>query len=349
MLHLDFSDLDLILARSSSPCDEYFKTVLEFIENMIALNPLQIQSSGSTGTPKQFTFSYKQAAASAQTSNHFFKANKNSQFLLCLDIRFVASKMMIYRAFVAGAKLTVVKPSLHFYEELYDHKFQFLSLTPIHLHHILENKPQLLNHFETILLGGARISSKLNAKIQVLNTMARFFESFGMSETLSHFAIRNISEQEIGFHLLPEFQINVNSDNQLVIFHPVIVPKPIVTNDIVELIDENHFRFLGRKDFIINSSGIKINPEVEEEQFIPFFRQSFILAGEPDDKLGEQLILILKSSEGRTKNEIIQILKSSLIDRRLIPKDIYLSPNWPMTVSLKPKRREIFENRIDFS
>jgi o-succinylbenzoate---CoA ligase len=348
MLHLDFSDLDLVLARSSAPSDAYFQAVLEFIENVIVLNPIQIQSSGSTGVPKQFTFSHEQAVASALTSNDFFEVTKESRFLLCLDIRFVASKMMIYRAFVAGSKLTIVRPSLHFYEDLYDQKFQFLSLTPIHLHHILENKPQALNQFETILLGGARITSSLNTKIQELRTTARFFESFGMSETLSHFAIRNISEYEIGFDLLPAFQIATNSDNQLVISHPVIVPKPIGTNDVVERINESRFIFIGRKDFIINSSGIKINPEVEEEQFVPFFSQSFILAGEPDDQLGEQLILILKSSEGQTKNEIVQALKSSMIDRKLIPKDIYLCAKWPLTDSLKPKRREIFENRIDF-
>jgi O-succinylbenzoic acid--CoA ligase len=348
MLHLDFSDFDLVLARSSSDSDAYFKAVLEFIENVIVLNPIQIQSSGSTGAPKQFTFSYEQATASAQTSNDFFKVTKDSHFLLCLDIRFVASKMMIYRAFVAGAKLTVVKPSLHFYEDIGDQKFQFLSLTPIHLHHILENKPQVLCQFKTILLGGARITSNLNTKIEELNTTARFFESFGMSETLSHFAVRNISEHEIGFRMLSGFQFHTNSDNQLIIAHSTILPNPIVSNDIVEQINENRFRFVGRRDFIINSSGIKINPEVEEDQLLPFFRQPFILASEPNDKLGEQLILILKSSEGQTKNEIMKILKSSTIDRILIPKEIYLCPSWPLTDSLKPKRREIFENRIDF-
>jgi hypothetical protein len=71
MLHLDFSDLDLVLARSSSDSDAYFKAVLEFIENVIVLNPIQIQSSGSTGAPKLFTFSHEQATASAQTSNDF--------------------------------------------------------------------------------------------------------------------------------------------------------------------------------------------------------------------------------------------------------------------------------------
>jgi O-succinylbenzoic acid--CoA ligase len=47
----------------------------------------------------------------------------------------------------------------------------------------------------------------------------------------------------------------------LVIDAPLISNEQICTNDIVELVGENQFVFLGRMDNIINSGGIKLIPE----------------------------------------------------------------------------------------
>jgi O-succinylbenzoic acid--CoA ligase len=61
--------------------------------------------------------------------------------------------------------------------------------------------------------------------------------------------------------------------NCLVIDAPKISQEQIVTNDLVELINDHQFILLGRIDNVVNSGGIKLIPEQIEEnyhmEFIP--------------------------------------------------------------------------------
>ena len=72
--------------------------------------------------------------------------------------------------------------------------------------------------------------------------------------------------------------------------------KWLQTQDTIELIDENAFKWLGRRDFIINSGGFKIHPEKIERQLKKQTDQSLIITYLPDDVLGQKVILLM---EGR--------------------------------------------------
>lgn len=55
----------------------------------------------------------------------------------------------------------------------------------------------------------------------------------------------------------------------------------------------------GRKDNIINSGGIKIQPEEVEKKLRPFIRAPFAVTSVPDKRLGEALVLLVEDSGGR--------------------------------------------------
>lgn len=344
-MFIDFAELDFEKLKSDYQQDEYFAKVLDFLQTYLYTNSFVSYTSGSTGEPKALAIEKSRAEESARLSNQYFNIKSETKFLLCLDIRFIGSKLMLIRANLAKAKVEIVKPSLKFYESVLDQKIDFISLTPIHVQHILDHNPHYFQNITTCLIGSSGVSLVLENRLKNLNTTTQFFESFAMTETISHFALRNISKGETEFTILSGFEISINQEHCLEIKHDIIIPEKIVTNDIVEISSPNTLIYKGRKDNVINSSGLKINPEALENEWTQYFDFKFILAGEPENTLGQQLIMIVSDPENYTKEMIFDKLNNANIPHRFIPKEIYSCIPWIETESLKPRRKEIFEKR----
>ena len=114
-----------------------------------------------------------------------------------------------------------------------------------------------------------------------------------MTETLSHIAVKNLSTGKDEFEALPGIKFK-EKNNNLLINAPHISKRIIKTNDIIKLITEKKFIWIGRKDFIINSGGIKINPEVVENKLNEFYLDRFIICGIPNKKFGEQVVIVFE-------------------------------------------------------
>lgn len=82
----------------------------------------------------------------------------------------------------------------------------------------------------------------------------------------------------------------------MVIDAPDVVNNKIVTNDLVEMISNNQFIFLGRMDNLVNSGGIKLIPEQIEAKLQASIAQRFFVIGTADADLGEKLVLVLEGS-----------------------------------------------------
>jgi len=83
----------------------------------------------------------------------------------------------------------------------------------------------------------------------------------------------------------------------LIILAPLVSDKKLITNDIVKLINDTEFDWLGRYDNIINSGGIKLIPEQIEEKLSTIIKERFFVAGIPDKILGEKLVLIYEGEK----------------------------------------------------
>lgn len=346
---LDFGNIDFQNLKHTYSQDEYYSKVLDFLDQFFYSDFFVSHTSGSTGSPKEVRIDRHRAIASAAISNRYFEIHPSSYILLCLHIDTIAAKMQLVRAYQAGASVMVVHPTLQFYSETQGKQFDFVSLTPYHIQHILDHAPDIFQHIRKCLIGGGAISPLIEKKIKNLFPHTHFYESYGMTETMSHIAIRDISGGRDYFEVLKGYEITTTHEGRLVVYHRDILPHRITTNDIIEQIDDTKFRYLGRADDIVNSGGLKLNPESLESILKEYIHIPFILAGEPDILLGQRLILILRSDNAPiAKEEIWAAIRQSNLPHSHLPKEIYQCQEWAETDNFKPIRAIIIKNKISF-
>jgi len=205
----------------------------------------------------------------------------------------------------------------------------------------VENSFDELNKIKTLLIGGAPLNFELKSKLK--NLPIRVFESYGMTETITHIALKEISKDE--FTVLPQMKIRKDERNCLVIKTPYF-DEEIITNDVVELKNENEFKWLGRFDNVINSGGIKLFPEQIEEKLKPFVSDDFIVASLPDATLGQKLILVVERLDDgcwMLEDFTQRITQNAKLNKYEVPKEIYFVEKFPRTESGKIKRKKLKE------
>ncbi|MBM3456203.1 MAG: AMP-binding protein [Bacteroidetes bacterium] len=245
-------------------------------------------TSGTTGKPKPFIFSKDQLNVSAKKSITYFELDEFHTFYLCLDIKTVAAKMLIVRAYLCGATLICgpVKREIEFPTE---RCIDFISVVPIQLHYLIK-KNNISLRKSKILIGGADISIELTKKIVTLELNC--YQSFGMTETLSHVAVRKITSPLSPYTGLDGVKFSTMNE-RLMVHYPELQEEPITTTDEVQLIDETHFFWKGRQDFVINSGGVKLHPNEIEESIHDNLGLETVIFGLPDQLLGEKLAMLV--------------------------------------------------------
>ena len=138
-----------------------------------------------------------------------------------------------------------------------------------------------------LIIGGGAIDDDL---AQALKDFPHFvWSTYGMTETLSHIALRRLNGAEASNYYVPfdSVEVSLNNDHCLVIHAPLVCNDVIVTNDIAELgSDSRCFRILGRKDNVICSGGIKIQIEELERLLKPHIPVPFMVTKVKDEKFG---------------------------------------------------------------
>lgn len=250
---------------------------------------IKIYTSGTINTKKSISIKKEYMINSVEITNYFFKLKKNSKFLLCLYADYIAGKMFLVRAIVLFCKVYCVPPSSNPLKNIYS-SFDFSCMVPMQVINSF-NKIEKINN---ILIGGSYLSSFLKKKL--INVSSNCYYSYGMTESLGHIAMKKINGKNIDnyYRKFPKLNISVDNRSCLKIFYSKIMNKPIQTNDIVNIIDDNYFEYIGRYDYIINTGGIKINPEKVEKILITFIKKRFLISSIPDEILGEKLILIIE-------------------------------------------------------
>jgi O-succinylbenzoic acid--CoA ligase len=239
----------------------------------------------------------------------------------------VAGKMMLVRAMILGLDLDFVAPSSHPLAHN-DQKYDFVAMVPLQA----QNSLKELKNVKKLIVGGAAVNKTLEKQLLKLSTQV--YETYGMTETITHIAARELGEK--AFSVLPDVTVSYDDRNCLVIHAPRISEDVIVTNDIVELVNENQFVFLGRLDHVINSGGIKLIPEQIENKLISKITQRFFIASKPDSELGERVILVI---EGVSQDIDTSTLYQDL-DKYEKPKEIVFIDQFKETASGKIMRKE---------
>lgn len=313
--------------------------VASFIEKWHDDTPFfETQTSGSTGSPKTIRILKVHARKSAEKTLQKLKIEANSNALMALSCDTIGGKMMVVRAIVGDLNLFVTEPSA---DPLNNLSIQpdFIALVPAQLETVLRQHPEKLKGIRNCIIGGGQLPASLESKLQEHGISV--YQTFGMTETISHIALRKAGWQaESAYTLLDGMTISVHNEC-LVVHAPDLGIDRLETNDIVHVINAKQFQWLGRKDFVVNSGGFKIHPEQVERELENSMNRRFFVGGIPDERWGTQLVILIEGTED--EKYMHKSFYSALSHAYFIPKSVQFVAHFSEVANQKIDRIKTLE------
>jgi O-succinylbenzoic acid--CoA ligase len=323
-------------------CQQWLRGQAEFV----------VPTSGSTGVPKPTRLARVHMEASARQTAQALGLQPGDRALVCLHPAYIAGLMMLVRGLVNDWSLTVVNPSAQPLAQTGGATFDFTALVPLQLQALL-NAPEVesnllvINQMKAILIGGAPLGPALEAQLQVV--AAPLYATYGMTETVSHVALRRLNGPLRAEHYtaLPGVHLSQDARGCLVITAPMTGGKNLITNDLVQLHSPETFTWLGRADLAINSAGVKVHPEKVEQavgEALATLAEPprFAVVGLPDERLGEKVVLAV---EGAARPpDWWAALRPQLVarlGRYELPQELRWCPAFPQTATGKLDRAKL--------
>jgi O-succinylbenzoic acid--CoA ligase len=333
---ISFSSVDELLNYTKGFSEE----IHQFLDSWFSKSDLIIvKTSGSTGKPKPISLKKEFVINSAKATGNYFKLQESTSALLCLPIEYIAGKLMLIRALTLGWKLDVIDANSNPLEKV-EKQYDFSAMVPLQL----ENSLTKIHLIKKLIVGGGVVSNALQEKLQTVSTDV--FATYGMTETITHIAVKKLNHFEslLGkitkksfYQTLPNVTIYKDDRNCLVINAPKVAEEIIFTNDVIQLVSDEQFEWLGRFDNVINSGGIKLHPEKIEEKLAKIITNRSCVIGIPDEKMGEKLVLIVEGKKQDVNFESTNLSKFE------IPKEIYFVDSFIETDSGKIHRKKTLE------
>lgn len=294
-----------------------------------------VHTSGSTGKPKELWVEKERMKESARLTCSFLGLKKGDSALLCMPLQYIAGKMVVVRALVADLHLISVTPSGHPLKGMKEAPV-FAAMIPMQVYNSLQvpEERDILREIKHLIIGGGAIDAQLAKELK--NFPNAVWSTYGMTETLSHIALRRLSGADTSDWYTPfeGVQIRLSEENTLIIHAPKVCEEELVTNDIAEINGCKQFRILGRKDNTINSGGVKIQIEQVEAALKEHLSRPFLITSTPDVKFGEIVVLLI---EGEAPDDIENICKQTL-PPYWRPKRVVTVSQLPLTGTGKPDR-----------
>ena len=329
-----FDSINELIYFSKSISDEVSSFLVEwFNKNSF----VEVKTSGSTGTPKLIQLQKKHMVNSALATGNYFKLPEKTSALLCMSTHYIAGKIMLVRALTLGWDIDVVEAEsnpLKNTSKIYD----FSAMVPLQLQNSLND----LFKVKKLIVGGGVVSNELLNKIQKIET--EVFATYGMTETITHIAVKKLNHchselvEESNYVSFPNVILSIDERGCLVIDAPKVSDEVVVTNDLVEIISDNSFHWLGRFDSIINSGGIKLIPEQIEEKLSKLIKQRFFVTGIKDAILGEKLVLLIEGLE--TNLSLNKLKELSTLSKFEVPKEVFYVEKFIETPTKKINRNK---------
>lgn len=309
--------IDFSTYNHDTDSNRLFSNLKDYIDAFVKEKPIILQSSGSTGKPKSISFTINQVRASAERTMKALGVQGGTAALV-LPPETTGGRMLLYRALLFKMRLHIYKPSIVFNDIA---PVDLISVTPAQW----QANATFLSKCGKVLIGGGVIDEGDAFPENV-------FHSYGMTETLSNVALMQPAKERV-FKALDGVRFSLSEHNTLVIHDRVLGIDGLVTNDVVELIDEQRFVFIRRADKVINSGGVKVH---FDEWYSAWKKLSDIdvqLVGMADKQFGEvPVLLVLNASDVDKVQKNIKHLP-----KHWQPKRLYLVNQWAYTTSGKPK------------
>mgnify|MGYP004530795567 FL=1 len=314
-------------------------TLDEFVSDWQSDSPtLLVHTSGSTGKPKPMLVEKRRMEASARITCGFLGLRAGDTALLCMPLDFIAGKMVVVRSLVWGLQLVAVEPSGHPLKGLTESP-TFAAMVPMQVYNSLkvEEERRLLRGITHLIIGGGAVNSDMAEELRGFPNAV--WSTYGMTETLSHIALRRLSGAEASEWYEPFDGVGgtTNADGCLVIDAPAVCAQPLVTNDIAEVApDGRRFRIRGRRDNVVCSGGLKLQIEEMEARLQPHLNVPYMISKRPDDKFGEAVVLLAVTDDMESVREVCR----KHMPRYEQPRYFLAVGELPMTPTGKPARAE---------
>lgn len=315
-----------------------------------------VHTSGSTGKPKPMMVEKKRMLNSARITCDFLGLKPGDSALLCMSLDYIAGKMVVVRSIERHLHLISVSPSGHPLKDV-NEEITFAAMVPMQVYNTLQvpEERERLSRIRHLIIGGGAIDAALEQELQSLPGDIAIWSTYGMTETLSHIALRRINGDEASEWYQPFDSVRISQTEEgcLVIDAPQVCAETLVTNDIVEIepyiynkVEKLRFRIKGRKDNVICSGGIKIQIEEVEALLKPHLEKSFMLAKKKDEKFGEIAVLLTEDKDIKKVEATVRRLLSDESEKSSdhkkykywIPKEFRYVEHLPLTETGKPKR-----------
>ena len=328
-----------------------------------------VHTSGSTGKPKPMIVEKKRMLNSARITCDFLGLKPGDSALLCMSLDYIAGKMVVVRSIERHLHLISVSPSGHPLKDInlkdangkdVNGEITFAAMVPMQVYNTLQvpEERERLTHIRHLIIGGGAIDASLEKELRSLPGNIAIWSTYGMTETLSHIALRRINGAEASEWYQPFDSVKISQTDEgcLVIDAPLVCAETLVTNDIVEIesyiynkVEKLRFRIKGRKDNVICSGGIKIQIEEVEALLKPHLEKPFMIAKKKDEKFGEIAVLLTEDEDLKKVEATIRRLLSGKSDdsnksseskshKYWIPREFRYAEHLPLTETGKPKR-----------
>ena len=340
-----------------------------------------VHTSGSTGKPKPMMVEKKRMLNSARITCDFLGLKPGDSALLCMSLDYIAGKMVVVRSIERHLHLISVSPSGHPLKDInlkdangkdVNGEITFAAMVPMQVYNTLQvpEERERLTHIRHLIIGGGAIDASLEKELRSLPGNIAIWSTYGMTETLSHIALRRINGAEASEWYQPFDSVKISQTDEgcLVIDAPLVCAETLVTNDIVEIepyiynkvekhdkeekhdkVEKLRFRIKGRKDNVICSGGIKIQIEEVEALLKPHLEKPFMIAKKKDEKFGEIAVLLTEDEDLKKVEATIRRLLSGKSDdsnksseskshKYWIPREFRYVEHLPLTETGKPKR-----------
>lgn len=299
---------------------------------------ITVHTSGSTGKPKPLRVEKCRMEASAHITCRFLGLKQGDTALLCMPLDYIAGKMVVVRSIVAGLRLISVKPGGHPLRGL-DQSPVFAAMVPLQVYDSISNPEErrLLMGVRQLIIGGGAVDDALCDALKDFPNAV--WSTYGMTETLSHIALRRLNGPEASEWYTPFENVSVatDADGCLMIDAPAVCEKRLKTNDIAELdADGRRFRIIGRKDNVVCSGGIKMQIEEMERQLKPHATCRFMITKVKDHRLGEAVAMLVEGDDSETMRRLCE----EHLPKYSRPKHYICVSELPMTATGKPARAE---------
>lgn len=330
-------------------------------------------TSGSTSKPKAVSHTFNNLYQSALLTNSVSSLSENNIWLASLPYYHIGGLMILVRALVTGASLSVPLSTnyIHIKESLIKFNPSHISLVSTTLKQLLDEKVTPNSNLKCVYLGGGRLDTSL-CKLAIGSGFP-IIKVYGSTETCSMIAALSVSDfsnkpESVGkpisnviIKIISEHDEFLTAHNQSeIIIHSNTLMKEYYNNkeetsrklkngyyytgDFGWIDNDGYLYIDVRREDLIVTGGENVNPK-EVEQFLiqlPSITDTFVFA-EPDDKWGQIVCAVVVSNRNITEDLLKEQLRNMMANYK-VPKKIYFLDHIPRNELGKVEKQKLIDS-----